>query len=50
MINNVSAQGSNLKINLNLKKKEFAKIAVIILCEINVIVPGFYLVLSEVES
>ena len=47
MINNIPAQGNNLKIKLNLWKKS-AEIAVLIVREISVIGPGFYLVLPEV--
>ena len=35
MINNVSPQGNNVKIELNLKWKKLAEITVLIFCEIN---------------
>ena len=43
---NVSRQGKNVKIKLNLKIK-FAEIADLIFCEINDNTPGFCLVLSR---
>ena len=46
---NVSWQGNNVKIKLNLKNK-CSEISVPICCEINDNTPGFCLVLSEAYS
>ena len=41
MINNVSPQGDNVEMKLNLKWKKFAEIVVLSFCEMNNNAPGF---------
>ena len=47
VINNVSLQGRNVNIKLNLKLEEICRDRSPMFCEINDNVPGFCLVLSE---
>ena len=47
VINNVSRQGNNVKIKLNLKVEETCRDCRPNFCEINDSVSGFWLVLSE---
>ena len=50
VINKVSVQGNNFKIKLNLTVEEICRVYIFVFCEMNGIVPGFYLVLSGIYS
>ena len=50
VINNVSVQGNNVKIELNLKVTKSAEIVFLFCCKKYDTAPDFYLILSEAYS